>query len=679
MRPEGAGDRQAFRSLGLWCLGPGLLLAAASDWFGRQGRRQLRRDGRCDVRRPRRCQWLARALRLEWDGLPPLARTAVMVAIISITGLIGTRSANAQDPASKLAIIDQQSSVTVARDAQAATVETPMRDQGGAGVVIPPSSVVTAELTKPTEAQTTSLALAVAASPSSFTAAGQTITYTYALANTGTVTINKLLVSGANTGLISCAPALPAGNSTTCKSSYLTTAGDISAGGISFSATVTGAPSAAGGLPDAATATASGIVTFIAPSPLEVARQNVEGTRAVTRSAIQQFASTRAGLMTSMAPDSGRMHGRLGAPSASPNAGNVAPPMAFGGMAALQDIARRQPLETTVGDAARDRSSAMAGSLVGLNGDDNAGNGRFAFATSLTQMRQSAASAQAAKDAGSAAPMGLGASTNSSAGPSAAPPQFDIWVQGVGAYYEDDRNGRQRGHVGMLYVGADYIVRPAILIGLLMQIDKMQDASSSASSARGGQGWMAGPYMSAQLTDNVFFDARAAWGQSSNHINPLGSYTDSFATDRGLVSGKLTGNSSWGAFRFRPSAEVAYFQEKQKTYVNQLGIDIPGQTVSLGRATFGPEIGYQFIRPDKSMLEPFVGLKGIWDFARTTDAPTIAGQAVGGEPIRARVEGGVTFKSASGVLLRGSGAYDGIGDSHFRAIQGGVFVIWPIN
>jgi hypothetical protein len=47
------------------------------------------------------------------------------------------------------------------------------------------------------------------------------------------------------------------------------------------------------------------------------------------------------------------------------------------------------------------------------------------------------------------------------------------------------------------------------------------------------------------LSPNLYFDARAAWGQSDNSIDPLGVYTDNFSTDRSLVSAKLTRKRSF--------------------------------------------------------------------------------------------------------------------------------------
>jgi uracil-DNA glycosylase len=73
-----------------------------------------------------------------------------------------------------------------------------------------------------------------------------------------------------------------------------------------------------------------------------------------------------------------------------------------------------------------------------------------------------------------------------------------------------------------------------------------------------------------------------------------------------------------------------------------------------------------------------VGLKGVWDFAKTGD-PTAAGLIVGSDPFHAKVEVGAIYTDPSGASLRGSFAYDGIGDGSFQAYHGRASVTIPFN
>jgi outer membrane autotransporter protein len=313
----------------------------------------------------------------------------------------------------------------------------------------------------------------------------------------------------------------------------------------------------------------------------------------------------------------------------------------------------------------------------GFSGAADDGAGRFAFSTSLAKMRAAASAEQAQKE-GAGLPAGLMGLGSTAAAP-AAPSRFDVWTEGAYSYYSSDRiDGKRQGHAGLFFAGADYLVMPGLLVGALVQLDWMNETSSALVRDADGRGWMAGPYLSAQLTPNLFFDARALWGRSSNHIDPLGAYTDSFETSRALAAAKLTGRWAYGALSFQPSAEIIYFSESQKAYTNAIGIDIDGQSVHLGRLTFGPEVGYRLALGDGGTFEPFVGLKGVWDFAKT-DETTAAGEPVGQEAWRGRIEAGATLRTASGIALRAQGSYDGLGDSSFHAWQGRATIVVPLQ
>ena len=165
--------------------------------------------------------------------------------------------------------------------------------------------------------------------------------------------------------------------------------------------------------------------------------------------------------------------------------------------------------------------------------------------------------------------MGLGSLPRSQPAYAGPPFGFDVWAQGSITYYEDDDfNACQQGHASLIYAGTDYLVHPAILVGLLVQSDWVSERSATLGTSASGNGWMAGPYISIGLTPNLFFDARAAWGQSDNSVDPLGVYTDRFSIDRSLLSAKLTGIWSYGRLWFRPSAEITYFNETQLSYIN---------------------------------------------------------------------------------------------------------------
>jgi uncharacterized repeat protein (TIGR01451 family) len=135
--------------------------------------------------------------------------------------------------------------VTTAADLDAGSVTNRATAQGD-----PPGSV-TPVVSPPSEAtvpavQSPSITVVKSASPSSFSAAGQTIDYSFAVTNTGNVTLSHVRVNDAGLpGLspISCPhPTLAAGASQTCTASYVTTAADLDAGSVTNRATAQGDP-----------------------------------------------------------------------------------------------------------------------------------------------------------------------------------------------------------------------------------------------------------------------------------------------------------------------------------------------------------------------------------------------------------------------------------------------------
>ena len=85
--------------------------------------------------------------------------------------------------------------------------------------------------------------------PATYSGAGQEITYTYRVTNTGNVTLHDITLRDDRLGTISCpAPTnadsstLAPGASTTCHATHITTTADVDAGHITNTATVTGHP-----------------------------------------------------------------------------------------------------------------------------------------------------------------------------------------------------------------------------------------------------------------------------------------------------------------------------------------------------------------------------------------------------------------------------------------------------
>ena len=264
----------------------------------------------------------------------------------------------------------------------------------------------------------------------------------------------------------------------------------------------------------------------------------------------------------------------------------------------------------------------------------------------------------------------------------ARPNPFDIWVEGKVRELPDTRShAGLDGHIGLFSAGADYVLNPSLLVGTFVQFDNMQQRSSTKATDVRGQGWMAGPYATVRLTENVFWQMRGALGQSANRVSPFLTYTDSFGTTRWLVASTLSGRWQYGNWLFRPSASLSYLEDASKSYADTFGVEMPAVKSTLGQAKAGPEIGYR-LDLGHTVVEPHAGLQVIWNFAGHTTATglgQVGGENAGPDGARARVELGVRATTDGGIGLDVSGTYDGIGASGYSATSGKATVRIPLN
>ncbi|MBL4870694.1 MAG: autotransporter outer membrane beta-barrel domain-containing protein, partial [Robiginitomaculum sp.] len=231
----------------------------------------------------------------------------------------------------------------------------------------------------------------------------------------------------------------------------------------------------------------------------------------------------------------------------------------------------------------------------------------------------------------------------------------------------------------LVYVGADYRMNKDTLIGVIAQVDWADEKDNIQNFAISGTGWMVGPYVVTRIADKLIFDGRAALGRSNNDISPSQTYTDNFKTSRWLLKGQLTGDLTVNDWRVNPNIAVIYFKETQKAYTDGLGINIPEQTVKLGRVTFGPRFSKSFEQDNNMTLTPSLNVRGVWDFEQAQILNLATGLANGTGKLRARTEVGLAATFSNGTRVSLDGFYDGIGASDFEAYGLKIGVGFPIQ
>lgn len=203
-------------------------------------------------------------------------------------------------------------------------------------------------------------------------------------------------------------------------------------------------------------------------------------------------------------------------------------------------------------------------------------------------------------------------------------------------------------------IGAHGFVNPNLLIGGMLQFDRAEDSANNAS----GTGYMIGPYFVAQVPDQpLFFEGRLLYGQTDNEISPLGTYTDSFETERWLAQLRATGEYQVQNTTLMPLLDFTYTDDTQKAYTDSLGNTIPGQTVSLMQLSAGMDFSTP-LPVSMGALDLTGGLSGIYS---SSDGAAAAPEF---ENWRGRTHLGLNYGLPNGARLSATTFYDGLGTDY---------------
>jgi len=252
---------------------------------------------------------------------------------------------------------------------------------------------------------------------------------------------------------------------------------------------------------------------------------------------------------------------------------------------------------------------------------------------------------------------------------------INLWSELEFNYVEG--NGGAASQTALASVGVEYLIMPSVLAGLRATFDFTDfnlECASEANSRIRGVGWLAGPYISAEIVRHVFLDAFVGYGNSSNDYKGRYSGIDlkgDFAAQRILATAALTGEFERGDFRFLPSAAVTYGREWSEGFIVSGAASGPtaidSQTVELGRLSARLEAVYRTGDGHGIPLELFFAPTVSYDFLRNSGEEIE--DIIGDSAFRAGVEGG--FRYTAGNLGAGLIAgYDGIGAPDWSAYRG---------
>jgi uncharacterized repeat protein (TIGR01451 family) len=207
-----------------------------------------------------------------------------------------------------------------------------------------------------------------------------------------------------------------------------------------------------------------------------------------------------------------------------------------------------------------------------------------------------------------------------------APAPYDkginAWIEGVFAFYNDERDEDDaQGNFFVGYAGIDVEVYERVNIGIMGSLDWM-DEDGEGDDKVDGTGWMVGPYVSAEISQGLFFDARVMYGQSQNNISQLNQFEDivkkhegDFETERWLAEATISGNYDLDTMTLTPDLRFLYIREDQDDYtVNCVcgPTEVDGTSVELAQLSAGLRLS-RVIETDTMKLRPYLAGRLFWN------------------------------------------------------------------
>ncbi len=195
----------------------------------------------------------------------------------------------------------------------------------------------------------------------------------------------------------------------------------------------------------------------------------------------------------------------------------------------------------------------------------------------------------------------------------AAPLPFNLWMDGTLLAHNRDENGERWGTFGLFSGGLDYLVSDRALLGVSFHLDHMRDPTEEDVTLT-GRGWLAGPYGSFEIVQDLFFNVHLLQGRSSNDVDSA-FFDGRFDSRRWLLDTSLAGQWRFDELTtLTPRLRALYFDETVRDYrvSNQSGsiIAMPGFAQKQLRVSFGADLERRIELNNGLTLIPNAGLTG---------------------------------------------------------------------
>ena len=193
-------------------------------------------------------------------------------------------------------------------------------------------------------------------------------------------------------------------------------------------------------------------------------------------------------------------------------------------------------------------------------------------------------------------------------------PKAGWWVQGGFTSVEgDDTGGEFDGDVINILVGADYKVNPKSVFGVALGYEDLDIDTAFNNGTFEGKGFGITPYLGMNLSPQWSLQAIGGWTSVEyDTTRNNGAISSSFDATRIFGSASLVGTFKMSRnLVAAPKLSIMHLAEDQDGTTDSAGNVTTGETIDLGRVSFGGTLSYLAGR-----VSPFIRVLGEYDYSK---------------------------------------------------------------
>lgn len=185
---------------------------------------------------------------------------------------------------------------------------------------------------------------------------------------------------------------------------------------------------------------------------------------------------------------------------------------------------------------------------------------------------------------------------------------WEAWGEAYRTRVQGKRGIRQNYET--LHLGMDLATCDDALAGLSLQLERMDGeyGPKSGHPHLSARQWMAGPYFTVQLNNDVYLDVQAKYGRIFNDVSNPGAKTENTFADRWMIETSLLDEYSYESIILESKISLRLAANHQSSHVNNDGTQVPSQIAGQGDITFSQMAMFDPNAPGKFDLDFWGGI-----------------------------------------------------------------------